>query len=495
MRLRFALLTLLVVIAALPAGSALGTSANPADKLADQPIDDYAYDKARDCRKRPTPGALALVDWLESNAQGTSWGIMRCERWGKNSASLHAEGRAVDWHLDAARPADRREARRLIDLWLATDRAGNEHALARRMGIQEIIWNCHSWWSGSDGMGKYSACYTERGRLRKHVDYTEAHKDQFTSGCRGRGRVSGRRSGRARPQGACVGGRGSCRHHPRVLRRPASPGNLWDVAEVEGDVVDASGRFRRALNALSRFDGQDGVVRAARALRTRLPGDDAYGDPLSVAGDEPPQLIGQRLAAATDRRPSAVRELGLGAIQVWQAVSEAQGRGRGDEPLAILFTDLVGFSDWALAAGDDAALELLRKVGRTVDPLIKDRDGRIVKRLGDGVMAVFDDAGAAVDAALEASRAVCEIQVDGYRPELRGGIHFGRPRKLGSDYFGVDVNVAARVADAAGPGEVLISEAVCEQIGDSDVDLRRRWRFKAKGTPSDLKVFSAKLDP
>ena len=97
---------------------------------------------------------------------------MRCERWGKNSASLHAEGRAVDWHLDAARPADRREARRLIDLWLATDRAGNEHALARRMGIQEIIWNCRSWWSGSDGMGKYSACYTERGKLRKRVNYT-----------------------------------------------------------------------------------------------------------------------------------------------------------------------------------------------------------------------------------------------------------------------------------------------------------------------------------
>jgi adenylate cyclase len=235
-------------------------------------------------------------------------------------------------------------------------------------------------------------------------------------------------------------------------------------------------------------------VRAARALRARLPGDHAYGDPLSVAGDEPPQLIAQRLAAATDQRPSAVRELGFGAIQVWQAVSEAQGRGRGDEPLAILFTDLVGFSDWALDAGDDAALELLRTVGRTVDPVIKDREGRIIKRLGDGVMAVFDDAGEAVDAALMASRAVQQISVDGYNPELRGGIHFGRPRKLGNDYFGVDVNVAARVADAAGPGEVLISEAVCEQIGDSDVDLRRRWRFRAKGTPSDLKVFSAKLE-
>jgi adenylate cyclase len=266
------------------------------------------------------------------------------------------------------------------------------------------------------------------------------------------------------------------------------------MVEPEADTGETPRRFRRALNAVVRFDGKDGVVRAARTLRARLPGDHAYGDPLSVAGDEPPQLIGQRLAAATDRRPSAVRELGFGALQLWQVVSEAQGRGRGDEPLAILFTDLVGFSDWALEAGDDAALELLRTVGRTVDPAIKDRGGRIVKRLGDGVMAVFDDAGLAVDAALESTRAVREIEVNGYNPQLRGGIHFGRPRKLGSDYFGVDVNVAARVADAAGPGEVLISEAVCDQIGNSDMELRRRWRFKAKGAPKDLKVFAAKLD-
>jgi adenylate cyclase len=250
-----------------------------------------------------------------------------------------------------------------------------------------------------------------------------------------------------------------------------------------------TGRFRRAVDALARFDGSEGVVRAARALRSRLPGDHSYGDPLSVSGDEPPQLIAQRLAAASDARPSAARELGFGALQLWQALSEAQGRGRGDEPLAILFTDLVGFSDWALEAGDDSALELLRTVGRRVDPAIRDRGGRIVKRLGDGLMAVFDDAAAAVEAALEACRAVGEIELDGYRPELRGGIHFGRPRKLGGDYFGVDVNVAARVADAAGPEEVLISESVCEQLGGADMELRRRWRFKAKGAPRDLKVY------
>lgn len=50
------------------------------------------------------------------------------------------------------------------------------------MGIQEIIWNCRSWWSGSDGMGNYSTCYTQSGKLKPHVNRTEAHKDHIHIG-------------------------------------------------------------------------------------------------------------------------------------------------------------------------------------------------------------------------------------------------------------------------------------------------------------------------
>jgi adenylate cyclase len=56
------------------------------------------------------------------------------------------------------------------------------------------------------------------------------------------------------------------------------------------------------------------------------------------------------------------------------------------------------------------------------------------------------------------------------------------------------VNVAARVADAAGPGQVLVSETVRERLGGADLSLRRRWRFKAQGTPKGLKVFSAEVE-
>src|ERR687898_1791703 len=104
------------------------------------------------------------------------------------------------------------------------------------------------------------------------------------------------------------------------------------------------------------------LYRAAKLVRELLPGDHELGDPLSTAGGKPSHLLARRVAETTPRRP-LVRELGLGALQVWQALSEAQGRGRGDAEVAILFTDLVNFSDWALEAGDEAALDLLRKVG------------------------------------------------------------------------------------------------------------------------------------
>jgi hypothetical protein len=178
------LLALLATLAA--AGAAFAApygrvAHNPADRLAAKAIDDHRYDHARGCRKRATPGALALVDWLQRNSAGVFWGIMRCSRLSRRDFSLHAEGRAIDWHLNARSSADRHAARRLILTLLATDRAGNTHALARRMGVQEIIWDCRSWWSGAERMGAYSACRDRKGRKRK-VDDTTAHRDHLHIG-------------------------------------------------------------------------------------------------------------------------------------------------------------------------------------------------------------------------------------------------------------------------------------------------------------------------
>ncbi len=163
--------------------SAFGPVAqNPADRLASQPIDPYNYDYARHCLHGPQRGPLALQSWLGRHARGLSWGIMRCEKLGRTNYSLHSEGRALDWHLDATSAGDRREAARLISLFLASDRAGNAHALARRMGIQEIIWNCQAWFDGDGGMQPYSACYDDHGHRKAHVDPTLGHRNHIHLG-------------------------------------------------------------------------------------------------------------------------------------------------------------------------------------------------------------------------------------------------------------------------------------------------------------------------
>jgi hypothetical protein len=155
---------------------------NPADALADLPIEESEYDPATRCSKKPKPGMTALVDWLGDNAKGVFWGTYRCEKWGKKSASLHAEGRAVDWHLDVDVPADRREATRLIALFLAPDKLGQPQALARRMGVEEIIWDCGYWSAGMDQFRDYSPCLSKRGKVRKHVNKTVAHRDHLHIG-------------------------------------------------------------------------------------------------------------------------------------------------------------------------------------------------------------------------------------------------------------------------------------------------------------------------
>jgi len=178
-------LALLAVLAGAPgAGAATPARAagNPADRLASEPLDAERYDRSRRCTSRPRAGTLALQAWLQRNARGSSWGIMRCERLSPGSYSLHSDGRALDWHLDVGVPADRREARRLIALMLAPDRLGQEHALARRMGLQEIIWDCRSWWAGTEGLRTYSVCLNRNGDLRRRIDPTLAHRDHVHFG-------------------------------------------------------------------------------------------------------------------------------------------------------------------------------------------------------------------------------------------------------------------------------------------------------------------------
>jgi adenylate cyclase len=238
-------------------------------------------------------------------------------------------------------------------------------------------------------------------------------------------------------------------------------------------------------DVVRRTDANPQLVATARFLRSLIPG----GEPETSEMPEPMERLVQEVQP---HGPSAMREIGKGALQAWQALSEAQRRRRGSVDVAILFTDLVGFSDWALDAGDEAALEVLRQVGDVEQKAISSNKGAVVKRLGDGAMAVFGDAEQAVKAALESQRAISKIKVEGYQPKQRAGVHRGTPRKVKGDFLGVDVNIAARVGDAAEGGEVLVSDSVRDQLDGRRFKFGRERALDAPGAPADLTVSSVR---
>jgi adenylate cyclase len=254
------------------------------------------------------------------------------------------------------------------------------------------------------------------------------------------------------------------------------------------------------LSWLKNTNHSPGVIAFVRRARRALPGDPDFGDPLSAAGVGGPQAA----ARAADRildRYAASREVSLAGLQVWQALTERVSGRPANREVTLVFTDLVGFSEWSLRAGDDAALKLLRRVTQVTEPPILEAGGHIVKRMGDGAMAVFADPAVAVGAVLAALDAVKSVEVGGYTPLMRAGIHTGRPQRIGSDWLGIDVNVAARVMGRATRGGLVVSNVTLEGISDEDFESLgitakrvRKQLFSAKvpGVPDDLTMYWVK---
>ena len=104
-------------------------------------------------------------------------------------------------------------------------------------------------------------------------------------------------------------------------------------------------------------------------------------------------------------------------------------------------------------------------------------------------------------AAIAARDAVKTVEVEGFTPRMRVGVHTGRPQRIGSDWLGVDVNLAARVMERATKGELVVSASTLERIADEDFDslgvtakrLRRQvFTAKQDGVPPDFTMYRLK---
>jgi adenylate cyclase len=157
------------------------------------------------------------------------------------------------------------------------------------------------------------------------------------------------------------------------------------------------------------------------------------------------------------------------------------------QPPAIAFLDLTGYTALAEERGDAAAAAVAADLAAVVQDAARTHGGRPVKWLGDGVMFHFDDPAGAIRSGLE----LVEQTESAISVPARIGINAGTVVVQEGDYFGRTVNVAARIADYAGPRDVLVSEEARQLADASGIDFELVGDVPLRGVSAPVRLHRA----
>jgi adenylate cyclase len=157
---------------------------------------------------------------------------------------------------------------------------------------------------------------------------------------------------------------------------------------------------------------------------------------------------------------------------------------------ACVFADLTGYTALTEEAGDEVAVAVSVKLAEVVSEVASRYRGNVVKMLGDGVLFHFDDPNDAVTASLEI---VDEVQPAGL-PPAHVGVNAGPMIYEEGDYFGRTVNIAARIASQAGPGQVLVGQDVARHVTPRGYYLVEIGGFELKGIAGTVTLLQAMRD-
>ncbi|HZA26103.1 MAG TPA: adenylate/guanylate cyclase domain-containing protein, partial [Actinomycetota bacterium] len=177
------------------------------------------------------------------------------------------------------------------------------------------------------------------------------------------------------------------------------------------------------------------------------------------------------------------------AVEDVEAALERAGLfSRLRRPPAMCFLDIMGYTRLTEERGDEAAADLAGRLANLVRRSSQEHGGQPVKWLGDGVMFYFPDPGQGVLAALDMVKGVATEAL----PPAHVGIHAGPVVFQEGDYFGRTVNIAARIAEYARPGEVLVSQEVVDEAEGSPVAFTEIGPVELKGVSNTLRLHAAR---
>jgi class 3 adenylate cyclase len=254
------------------------------------------------------------------------------------------------------------------------------------------------------------------------------------------------------------------------LRNGASPRAAAALLRMNSliDVRDVLPTISAPTLLLHRVGDLDVNVEESRYIAERIPGAgliELPGDEHVIAAGDVDRLVDELEEFLTGVRPAA----------------------ESDRVLAtVVFTDIVGSTDRAVALGDRAWHDLLDRHHAIVRRELERHRGREVDTAGDGFLATFDGPARAVRCACAIRDAVRDLGL-----EVRAGVHTGEVQVRDDGVAGVAVHTGARVSALAAPGEVLVSRTVTDLTAGSGLVFEPRGEHELKGVPGTWQVFAA----
>lgn len=176
-------------------------------------------------------------------------------------------------------------------------------------------------------------------------------------------------------------------------------------------------------------------------------------------------------------------------VKMWTSDSAARAQAQGI--VCIMFTDLVGSTQMTHERGDYGAQEIVRIHNAIVRTALASHHGKEVKHTGDGIMASFSTAPNAVRAAIDIRDSLAEhnAREDALPVRVRMGLNAGEAVQEEDDFFGTTVQLAARVCDKAGEGEVFITDNVRELSKTQGIGFEEAGKYEMKGVPEPMTLF------
>jgi adenylate cyclase len=160
--------------------------------------------------------------------------------------------------------------------------------------------------------------------------------------------------------------------------------------------------------------------------------------------------------------------------------------------VTILFTDITGSTAYFEKYGDLAGFAMVHRCNALLQGVVQEHRGRVLKDIGDAIMAMFESCTDGVQAAIEMQRSLATAnsqRAEDQRVRIRIGLHYGSGIVKSNDVFGDVVNTASRVESVAGPERIVVSDCLHRELPESMFDTVPLGRFRLKGKTEERELF------